>query len=129
MCAFERSKQLELRVDSNKLPPLTGGKQIMLPKDFIRNSCKKTANRVLVLVICSKSPENTRQTFLKKLNFFRHAYKSTSNFSKGNQKIFKKKKMPPFYCTFPRAIWSAIASSPLQFLTLFFFLKIFLVAF
>ena len=34
----------------------------------------------------------------------------------------KKKKKRSFYCTFSSAIWSAIASSPLQFLT-FFFLK------
>ena len=43
--------------------------------------------------MCSQSPENTRLTFLKKLNFFRHGYKSTSNFSKGNQKHFPKKKV------------------------------------
>ena len=62
------------------------------PKEFYCSSYKKTANRVLVLVICSKSPENTRLTFLKKLNFSHHAYKSTSKFSKGNQKNFQKKK-------------------------------------
>ena len=38
-------------------------------KDFYWNSCKKkTANRVLVLVICLNSPENTKLTFLKKKN-------------------------------------------------------------
>ena len=53
------------------------------PKEFYCSSYKKTANRVLVLVICSKSPENTRLTFLKKLNFSRHAYKSTSSLTDG----------------------------------------------
>ena len=55
----------------------------MLPKEFYCSSYKKTANRVLVLIICSKSPENTRLTFLKKLNFSRHAYKSTSSLTDG----------------------------------------------
>ena len=44
---------------------------------------KKTDRRLLVLVICSKSPENAKLTFLKKLNFSRHAYKSTSNLTDG----------------------------------------------
>ena len=96
---------------------------VVVTKEFYCSSYKKTANRVLVLVICSKSPENTRLTFRKKLNFSRHAYKSTSSLTDGPtlEKMVVEKL--PFYCTFSSAIWSAIASSPLQFLTFFFFEK------
>ena len=36
-----------------------------------------------MLGICSKSSENTKLTFLKKLNFSRHAYKITSSLTDG----------------------------------------------
>ena len=48
------------------------------------SSYKKTARRLLVLAIVSNLPENTRLTFLKKLNFSRHAYKSTSSLTDGH---------------------------------------------
>ena len=68
------------------------------PKEFYCSSYKKTANRVLVLVICSNLPENTQLTFLKKLNFSRHAYKSTSSLTDGRT-LKKQYLLKDFYCS------------------------------